>query len=94
MPSSKAIKKYLKVFFGPFWGQGVICIDCLPVCTNRLSARIILFALTACLLACANRLLDRTNHHRLYWCLLSSSSPISIGRKALPLASSERSDLL
>jgi hypothetical protein len=23
MPSSKAIKKYLKVFFGPFWGQGV-----------------------------------------------------------------------
>jgi hypothetical protein len=23
--SSKAIKKYHKVFFWPFWGQGVIC---------------------------------------------------------------------
>jgi hypothetical protein len=27
MPSSKAIKKYLGFFFGPFWAEGVTCKD-------------------------------------------------------------------
>jgi hypothetical protein len=31
MPSSKAIKKNLKVFFGPFWAQGVRCMVGLQV---------------------------------------------------------------
>jgi hypothetical protein len=26
MPSSKAIKKYLGFFFGPFWAEGVILL--------------------------------------------------------------------